>query len=240
MRMPKTASLAGYALIAAADAYLASRTSTRSRLLRFLTKPLLMPALLMTRPIEQSGRTDPGRRPRGANVLLTATAAAEAFSWGGDVALLGRSEKSFLTGVGSFAGAHLCYIAGFAAVRDREAPVSLLRRKGVRTAGAIWTAAGPAMAFAATRKDRSLGLPVLFYSGLLSAMFAASTQLDPALPAAARHRIALGASLFLLSDTILAVQKFLLARPDPRIEASVMGTYTTGQWLIADGVARAG
>ncbi len=44
-----------------------------------------------------------------------------------------------------------------------------------------------------------------------------------------------GTSLFLLSDSLIGVQRFLLGRPSPTLESAVMGTYTAGQWLIADG-----
>ena len=45
-----------------------------------------------------------------------------------------------------------------------------------------------------------------------------------------------GPSLFLLSDSLLGVQKFLRREPSPALESAVMATYTAGQWLISDGV----
>ena len=83
-------------------------------------------------------------------------------------------------------------------------------------------------------------IPVAGYATLLCAMFAASTRLDPAHPVAARRRVVLGTSLFLVSDTVLAANKFLRNEPDRRLEVLVMATYTASQWLIATGVARAG
>ena len=48
-----------------------------------------------------------------------------------------------------------------------------------------------------------------------------------------------GTALFLVSDTVLATQKFLMAEPRPVLESLVMATYTAGQGLIAAGVASA-
>ena len=44
-----------------------------------------------------------------------------------------------------------------------------------------------------------------------------------------------GAALFLASDTILGLQKFVLRRKVPALETAVMATYTAGQGLIAAG-----
>ena len=70
-------------------------------------------------------------------------------------------------------------------------------------------------------------------------MFATSRMLDPALPPGARRTLQAGTALFLLSDSVLAVQKFLLPEPRPVLESVVIATYTAGQGLIARGVAGA-
>ena len=106
-------------------------------------------------------------------------------------------------------------------------------------AAASWVVTAPVMAFAAGRKDPALGVSVAAYSAALAAMFGASTVLDPELPPSARRRIALGTSLFLLSDSLLGAQEFLRRERSPKLEVAVMTTYTAGQWFIADGVSRA-
>lgn len=231
--MPRTKLLAaaGYGLLAATDTMLASRDTTTARRLRYVTKPLLMPALATSFADSTRGRRD---------VLCRGTAAAQAFSWGGDVALLGSSERSFLAGVGSFFAAHVCYIAGFVSARRRGgAGARNLNTTGLKAAMGMWASTAPVMAFAAGRKDPMLRGPIAAYSTILAAMFASSTMLDPELPAAARRKAVLGTSLFLLSDSILGTREFVLRKKDPRLEAAVMATYTAGQWLIADGVASA-
>jgi uncharacterized membrane protein YhhN len=211
-----------YAGIALADAALAARGARRSRR---VTKPLLMPVLHLA--------TRPAARRR---VLARSTAAAHLLSWGGDVALLADGRTAFLTGVGSFAGAHAAYIAGFLSARDAQAD---LGEPGPRAAAAAWLVLAPAMAAAAGSRDPELRLPVAGYAAILCAMVATSTTVDRTLPAGARRRIVAGTALFLLSDGLLGAQEFLLERRAPALEAAVMLTYTAGQWCIADGVGRA-
>jgi uncharacterized membrane protein YhhN len=70
-------------------------------------------------------------------------------------------------------------------------------------------------------------------------MFATSRMVDPHLPPGARRTLQAGTALFLISDSVIAVQKFVLPEPRPILESAVMATYTAGQGLIAAGVARA-
>ena len=94
-------SSAVYAALAIADSVAAGRGgSTAARRLRYVLKPALMPVLAAafldgTRGRGFACRHRPAPRRDGSG---------QAFSWGGDVALLGTSERSFLTGVGSFSG----------------------------------------------------------------------------------------------------------------------------------------
>jgi uncharacterized membrane protein YhhN len=179
-----------------------------------------------------------GTRGRGAcadtDLLRTGTAAAQAFSWGGDVALLRTTERSFLTGVGSFFGAHVAYIAAFLSVRGEAKHYDAA---GLKVALGVWLSAAPLMSLAAGRKDPALRAPVAAYATILCGMFATSRMLDPALPQGPRKTLQAGTALFLISDTVLAVQKFLLTEPRPVLESVVMTTYTAGQGLIATGVA---
>ena len=223
---------AAYVGLAVADSFVAGRRGASDRRLRYVLKPLLMPALA-TAFLDGTR----ARRARSDHLLLlNGTTAAQAFSWGGDVALLGTGQRAFLTGVGSFFGAHVAYVAAFTSVRGRSDEWDAA---GLRVALGLWLTAAPLMSMAAARKDPALGAPVAAYATILSAMFATSRMLDPALPRGARGTIQAGTALFLVSDTVLAVQKFLLREPLPAVESVVMGTYTLGQGLIAAGVARA-
>jgi uncharacterized membrane protein YhhN len=225
-------SLAGasYAIVAAADTLLASSGAPAARRLRWLTKPLLMPTLAARFLDATRDRDD--RLRRGTPLAL-------GFSWGGDVALLGKGQRPFLAGVGSFFAAHVCYIAALESVRPSTATRQQASSLGPRIAAAVWLAGAPVMTVAAGRKDPSLRVPVVAYATVLATMLACATRLDRSLPRDARRRLAAGSAVFVVSDAVLSVREFLLAGEHPRLEAAVMGTYTTGQWLIADGAARA-
>ncbi len=218
----------GFGMLALADTLLAGGSSPAARRLRYVTKPLLMPALATAFASATPDRDDGMRR---------GTLAAHAFSWGGDVALLGTSKRSFLGGVGSFFGAHVAYVAGFLTERDRRGEPSALTRPGPKAAAAVWLLVSPVMTVAAGRKDPRFRVPIAVYASALASMFAASTMLDRHLPQDARRKVVLGTSLFLLSDTILGVREFVLDDPSPVLGSAVMATYTAGQWFIADGVA---
>ena len=106
----------GYAALAVADTVLASKEGKGARTARFVTKPLLMPVLATA----FVGSTEGGGRTLGQG-----TAVAQAFSWGGDVALLGKGDNAFLAGLSSFFAGHLGYVAAFASgpnCRDCSTP----------------------------------------------------------------------------------------------------------------------
>jgi uncharacterized membrane protein YhhN len=234
--MPRAKTLlssAVYAALAIADSVAAGKSSSAAaRRLRYVLKPALMPALATAFVDGTRG----SRARADINVLRTGTAAAQALSWGGDVALLGTSERSFLTGVASFFGAHVAYIAAFLSVRGERKDYDTA---GLRVAFGLWLTTAPLMSFAAARKDPALRVPVAAYATILSGMFASSRMLDPALPEGARRTLQAGTALFLISDSMLAVQKFVLTEPRPVLESVVMATYTAAQGLIATGVASA-
>ena len=234
--MPRAKTLlpsAVYAVLAITDSLAAGKSgSTAARRLRYVLKPALMPALATAFLDGTRG----GRARADTNLLHTGTAVAHAFSWGGDVALLGTSQRSFLTGVGSFFGAHVAYIAAFLSVRGESKDYDTA---GLKVALGLWLTAAPLMSVAAGRKDPALRVPIAAYATILAGMFASSRMLDPGLPKGARRTLQAGTALFLISDSVLAVQKFLLTEPRPVLESVVMTTYTAGQGLIAMGVASA-
>lgn len=110
---------------------------------------------------------------------------------------------------------------------------------GLKVALGLWLTTAPLMSVAAGRKDPALRGPVAAYATILSGMFASSRMLDPALPQGARRTLQAGTALSLISDSVLAVQKFLLTEPRPVLDSVVMTTYTAAQGLIATGVATA-
>ncbi len=214
-----------YIGLAIADTWLAGSDNMTHHKARVLTKPLLMPTLM----------TSLITNPKAANSpLRTSTLVAQAGGWGGDVALMGHSTKSFVAGSSSFAVGHAAYISGFLANRSKS------RRPGPKAVGALWAVTAPGMIFGAARHDAKLGPTIAGYSAMLAGTVAAATQLDPELSASARRATIAGAGLFMLSDSILGTRKFMLKNAPARVESAVMATYTAAQLLLSEGAARAG
>lgn len=228
-RSPRSA----YVVAAVADTALAGRGTRAARRLRSISKPALMPLLTWSFLEETRAHAgDPLRRPAAAALILSGV---------GDAALLRPGERSFLAGVAGFSGAHVAYVWTFAGARrpwsDRE------HLSGVAAAAATFAVTAPLLGRAASRVSPRLQAPVVAYAGVLCAMVATSTRLDPAIDAHARRTIGAGTALFLVSDSLLAGREFVARRPSPRtravLDVAVMSTYTLAQALITHGLARA-
>ena len=144
------------AFLAAAGADIALAATGRDPWRR-LTKPLLMPTLML------------GRR--------RSTQRALALGGVGDVALLGESPQAFTAGLTAFLVGHLAWIE---ALRQRPS-TGLVRRRPVRALPYVAAWAGlNAYLWPRTGRDR---YPVLAYSTVLAAM--ALTALDTGVPTTA-------------------------------------------------------
>jgi uncharacterized membrane protein YhhN len=185
-----------YAALAAADTLLAATGRDRQR---WLTKPLLMPALMV-------GRDHPAQL-------------ALAFGGAGDVALLGSTEGAFTAGLVSFLAGHVAWIV---AVRQRPGGGRLRGRPVLALPYVAAFGALNAYLWNRTGKNR---IPVFVYSGALLAM--SLVALDSGSP-----KTAAGGALFLVSDALLALEKFGDLHL-PAHEGLVMATYTTAQALLA-------
>lgn len=172
-------------------------------------------------------------------VPMPAFAAAVAVSFGsvavvialvlsaiGDIALSREGEKAFLTGLVSFALAHVVYIFIFWELSGGfTGATSLLVALGlVALSTEIWL----------RPFTGALRWPVRIYVGLICTMGAAALGLSTASFAL------LGALAFMASDTLLAIQLFRM-QPDSQFQRLVSMAlwvlYAGGQFLIVSGVA---
>jgi uncharacterized membrane protein YhhN len=180
-----------------------------------LSKLLLMPALALVVVV--------ALRPlRGAAAWLLV--AAIVLSWGGDASLTLDGEWWFIVGLGSFLLAHLAYIALFLRLAAKTAgrrlpPWSLVY--------ALWYVAFLAL-LAPHLGD--LLLPVAVYGAVLGTMAALASARGPF--------IAAGGALFVVSDSVLALGRFLEGYEFAAHDLTVMASYLAAQGLIAWGVVR--
>jgi uncharacterized membrane protein YhhN len=179
-------------------------------LVRSWTKPFLMPSLTVS--VVLAGALRVGRT--GALLI-----AALAFSTLGDVALLGDGSAYFIAGLSAFLLAHVAYVAIFCTAVGRGKP---------RWWSVVYLAwFGVLMVVLVPHLDGML-IPVVGYGLVIATMAIMSTRCAPL--------VALGATLFLLSDSLLAINRFV---PDAHLWQPgllVMLTYIAGQALIAWGL----
>jgi len=154
-------------------------------------------------------------------------AAALAVSTLGDVLLDLDPRRLFVFGLGSFLVAHLIYTSVF--VRNRRRPMAL--------GAAEMLPAGLVLVFSVAVSAwllPSLGtliVPVAIYMCAITAMV-----LSAILARFSNPWVAVGAILFLLSDSLLAVNKF--KTPVPFRDVLVWTTYFVGQFCITNGFLR--
>lgn len=169
--------------------------------------------------------------PRGANtpVLRRWLLAGLMLSLAGDVALLWPAQ-GFLAGLASFLLAHLAYLTAFTRVQRLAARIGPFVVYAV-VAGGVLTVLWPGV-------PSPLRGPVLAYVLCLSAMAAQAGVLWRAAPTdPAARRMALGGALFVISDALLAVNRF--AVPLPLASLFILVPYWAAQACIASGLARA-
>lgn len=179
-----------------------------------ISKLLLMPALAVAVVLALWP-------PRGGASWLLITAIA--CSWGGDAALTIAGEWWFIIGLGSFLLAHLAYIALFLRL-----PAAGRRITAWALGYAVWY-----VGFLALLAPHLGGMlvPVAVYGAVLGAM--------AALAAAHGGLIAAGGALFVVSDSVLALGRFLPGYEFALHDVTVMTSYLAAQGLIALGAVSA-
>lgn len=142
------------------------------------------------------------------------------FSLGGDVLLMLPANR-FAAGLGSFLVAHLLYIGAFA-------PGAGLSHPGLL---ALYGCAALAVVALLWPKLGGLKLPVLVYVAAIAVMAWQAGARWLGLGGAGALFAFAGASLFVVSDAALALNRF--RRPFANAQLVVLGTYFTAQWMIS-------
>ncbi len=178
-----------------------------------LLKPLLLIPLMASTVFTEV--------PSHKNLLFTALG----FCWAGDVLLLFQEQASlyFILGLSAFLIGHIFYIILF---------VRLLRNKGkisfkLKTFIAILIYL---LVFITWIFDYlgEMAIPVIIYAGIISAMLYFAVELAPHLTKVNGALLFIGALSFVISDSILAVNKFYASIP-------LSGFFIMITYLLAQG-----
>lgn len=143
------------------------------------------------------------------------------FSLAGDIFLMLPSDR-FVAGLASFLIAHGFYIAAFHPAAGSALSAAALfpfLLYGAILLRVLWPHLG------------RLGGPVLLYAAALLVMGWQAAEQHLAVSSSATFAALVGAVLFVVSDSVLALNRF--ARPFRAAQPVVLTTYFTAQWLIA-------
>ena len=160
--------------------------------------------------------------PDAAPGYRWAVVAGLAFSTAGDIFLMLPRDR-FVAGLASFLVAHLCYLYAFAI--DAPFPAGQL----------LWlpyfAAGGVVLAVIWRGMKPGLRAPVIAYVLVIAAMAGQAAGRWQVLGSETALAAALGAALFVLSDSLLAINRF--SRPFRAERALTLGSYWLAQLLIA-------
>jgi uncharacterized membrane protein YhhN len=188
---------------------------------RMISKLLLVPFLLIYLSASREGR------------LNRLVIAGLVFSFAGDLLLFFTGELYFLLGMFAFICTHVCNMIFFAQLQKGQ-PVS--RALSSMVLMVFWMAGlGAYVFFMLGNRLGNLLVPIIVYMLIISAMAiaAAGSSRNALLAKAAAGFFIPGAALFALSDSILAMNKFLWQ--DPLADIAVMTTYGAAQFLLVKG-----
>lgn len=191
-----------------------------STMLPLILKPLLMPPL--------AGYFIAGARPI-RSPLKTLILLALFFSWAGDIMLMyqDRSELFFLAGLSAFLLAHIFYILFFHGIR---------RRKGIP--GNLWMVLAVVAYYVLFMAwlDPHLGemkMAVRMYGIFISFMLVLAMHAGFSRKVPGGKVMLPGALLFVLSDSLLAINKFYSAFTFA--DVLIIATYAAAQFMIVYG-----
>lgn len=176
------------------------------------TKPLLMPLLLAAFLFSL---------PSIRSELALLGSLGILFSWAGDVTLASPGDLGFLVGLGFFLLAHVAYIVLF---------LRKLRMRRLRPVALVYLAWWVALVVVLAPHLGSLLIPVAVYGLVLGTMGAIGLSCN--------RWIAIGGALFVVSDTLLGLNRFLPGFGLWQVGTAIMLTYLAAQGLIAFGAIR--
>ena len=191
--------------------------AVRGRRREWVFKPLVLVALILAAWFMGAGESATGRWLLAALFL----------SLLGDVALLADNTARFALGLASFLLAHVAFVVAFVQSGMPRAGLAVV---GLVLVGALAAVVGRRVVPAAAREGGlGLGGAVTAYMAVIAAMVVAAW-------ATGRPLVALGATVFMVSDAVLALDRFVRARRFGAL--AVMVTYHLGQVLIVLGLLR--
>ena len=198
--------------------------------LRIATKPLLMIVL----GIWYYQATVSHRTITHKFILV-----ALGFSWLGDVLLMNETEVFFLLGLVSFLITHVLYILGFRREINLRQEPTLIRRQPL-AALPIVLLFGGLLLLLFNHIPGEMKIPVVIYSSVITLMVIIALNRCGRVSQESFRLVFTGAVLFMLSDSLIAINKFYFNDTLWKAGFFIMLLYIAGQYLIARGTSKTG
>ncbi len=186
-----------------------------------IAKALIIPALIILLFFNRSNL------PKRLNLLMFA---GLFFSWSGDV-ILEFSERNgnlFVAGLVCFLMAHVMYLAVFITTPGKN---SILNTRIYLILPVIIYGAG--LIFFLNKDLGQMRIPVIIYAVVILTMLTAAINRKEKVQKQSYYLVLLGAICFVLSDSLIAVNKFSVHFAFSGIV--IMVTYIVAQYLIVTG-----
>jgi uncharacterized membrane protein YhhN len=199
---------------------------THSFALNLATKPLLMLVLALYFYQNIAKNLDTGSKKWLYPILIGLICSISGDTW-----LIWDDNTSFMLGLGSFLLAHLSYFVGFYQYPSENK--GLLHQKPIFALPMLvfWFCIN----YFLWQNLADLKIPVIVYSGVITLMTLGAIHLSGKIGSLA-NLLLCGVALFVLSDTMIAINKFYT--PIPYSALWIMTTYLLGQYCIAKGVLK--
>ena len=195
-------------------------------ILHQICKPLLMIALLIYFWDKSDNRKD--------EKWVSFVTLALAFSWIGDIMLLFTFKHFlfFFAGLTAFLGAHIVFIIAY-----RKATFKDQIKFKWSFFPLVVIAYLALMAYLILPYvDSVIQVPITIYALVLALMIMIAWYRKDQTTDESFQLVVLGAALFTISDSVLAINRF--SHTIPYAGVAVMGTYIIAQWLIVNGLLK--
>lgn len=155
------------------------------------------------------------------------------FCWAGDVLLMFQgAEIFFILGLVAFLIGHLFYMISYRRLRVSDSSSGLLKIQKIRYSFPI-VLAGTGLVTILFPQLGGLKIPVMVYALVLTLMVLQALYRYGLTSRKSFVLVFVGALFFMVSDSILAINKFM--EPLPMASLAIMFTYITAQFLIVEG-----
>lgn len=191
----------------------------RFQALHYIAKPAMLIVLSVYFFVETEGI-----RSRRTYLMQ----AALFFAWLGDVFLMFEGGQWFQVGLGAFLMMQLGYVFVFRNLTTKSKPNYFLMALVLIYALGVFMLILPNL--------EAMKIPVILYLSAISAMVLTTLFRQGKVSDESFRWVFVGAVLFMISDSLIAIEKFYT--PIPLRGIWVMGTYLAGQYLIVEGLLK--